>query len=244
MSQGGDLPRCARRGFRCAPRLRRAPQSGDAHSKRATGATCPFGTNGVPIRAVASRPLWIPRRESPCDPALRAGTLSGAAFGGKNRERVLPRGGFRFSTQGTEGLLRAPPGRSRSAACGGGDCQVPTRRRFSICRAAPGGAKTGIAAFQAARITSAFCRAPRVPFRTDEKEPKVRLRTLRRVLRNLREYLAMTRELLPLPAGTPAEGSIQVADAPNNAHRMARRGPAAENNARSGRSRALRACAA
>ena len=96
----------------------------------------------------------------------------------------------------------------------------------------------------AARITCAFRRAPRVPFRTDEKEPKVRLRTLRRVLRNLREYLAMTRELLPLPAGTPAEGSIQVADAPNNAHRMARRGPAAENNARSGRSRALRACAA
>ena len=72
----GGLP-----GHRCAPRLRRAPQSGDAHSKRATGATCPFGTNGVPIRAVASRPLWIPRRESPCDPALRAGTLSGAACG-------------------------------------------------------------------------------------------------------------------------------------------------------------------
>ena len=72
-----SLPRCARRGFRCAPRLRRAPQSGDAHSKRATGATCPFGTNGVPIRAVASRPLWIPRRESPCDPARRAGILRG-----------------------------------------------------------------------------------------------------------------------------------------------------------------------
>ena len=54
-----DLPRCARRGFRCAPRLRRAPQSGDAHSKRATG------------------PLWIPRRESPCDPARRAGILRG-----------------------------------------------------------------------------------------------------------------------------------------------------------------------
>ena len=64
-------------GHRCAPRLRRAPQSGDAHSKRATGATCPFGTNGVPIRAVASRPLWIPRRESPCDPARRAGILRG-----------------------------------------------------------------------------------------------------------------------------------------------------------------------
>ena len=51
----------------------------------------------------------------------------------------------------------------------------------------------------------------------------------------------MTRELPPLPTGTPAEGSIQVAGAPNNAHRMARRGRTAENNARSGRSRALRA---
>ena len=141
-----DLPRCARRGFRCAPRLRRAPQSGDAHSKRATGATCPFGTNGVPIRAVASRPLWIPRRESPCDPALRAGTLSGAAFGGKNRERVPPRGGFGFSALRTDGLFRAPPGRSRCAACGGGDCRVPPRRWFWICRAAHGGAFAGIAA--------------------------------------------------------------------------------------------------
>ena len=63
-------------------------------------------------------------------------------------------------------------------------------------------------------------------------------------LRNPREYLASTRRLPPLPTGTLAESSIQVADAPNNAHRMARRGPAAENNARSGRSRALRACAA
>ncbi len=93
-------------------------------------------------------------------------------------------------------------------------------------------------------MTSAFRRAPRVPFRTDEKEPKVRLRTLRRVLRNLREYLAIARELPPLPTGTQAEGSIQVADAPNDRSRMARRGRTAENNARSGRSRALRACAA
>ena len=93
-------------------------------------------------------------------------------------------------------------------------------------------------------MTSAFRRAPRVPFRTDEKEPKVRLRTLRRVLRNLREYLASTRRLPPLPTGTQAEGSIQVADAPNDRSRMARRGHTAENNARSGRSRALRACAA
>ena len=117
-------------------------------------------------------------------------------------------------------------------------------RALQMCRTAPGGAKTGIAAFQAARMTSAFRRAPRVPFRTDEKEPKVRLRTLRRVLRNLREYLASTRRLPPLPTGTPAEGSIQVAGAPNRRSWMARRGHTAENNARSGRSRALRACAA
>ena len=96
----------------------------------------------------------------------------------------------------------------------------------------------------AARITCAFRRAPRVPFRTDEKEPKVRLRGLHRPLRYPLEYLAITRRLPPHPTGTPAEGSIQVADAPNNAHRMARRGHTAENNARSGRSRALRACAA
>ena len=74
-------------------------------------------------------------------------------------------------------------------------------------------------------MTSAFRRAPRVPFRTDEKEPKVRLRTLRRVLRNLREYLAITRRLPPLPTGTPAEGSIQVAGAPNDRSRIARGDP-------------------
>ena len=74
-------------------------------------------------------------------------------------------------------------------------------------------------------MTCAFRRAARVPFRADEKEPKVRLRTLRRVLRNLREYLAMTRELPSLPTGTPAEGSIQVAGAPNDRSRMARHNP-------------------
>ena len=113
-------------------------------------------------------------------------------------------------------------------------------------------------------MTCAFRRAPRVPFRTDEKEPKVRLRTLRlgrparavpgaryarRPLagapprdpglsplrgpgpagrnskRYLREYLAMTRELPSLPTGTPAEGSIQVAGAPNDRSRMARQNP-------------------
>ena len=151
---------------------------------------------------------------------------------------------FWFSALRTDGLFRAPPGRSKCAACGGGDCRVPPRRWFWICRAAPGGAIAGIAAFQAARMTSAFRRAARVPFRTDEKEPKVRLRGLHRPLRYPLEYLAITRRLPPLPTGTPAEGSIQVAGAPNNAHRMARRGHTAENNARSGRSRALRACAA
>ena len=44
-------------------------------------------------------------------------------------------------------------------------------------------------------------------------------------LRNPREYLAMTHKLPPLPTGTQAEGSIQVAGAPNNAHRMARHNP-------------------
>ena len=63
-------------------------------------------------------------------------------------------------------------------------------------------------------------------------------------LRNPREYLAITRRLPSLPTGTPAEGSIQVAGTPNNGCQKARRGLAAENNARSGRSRALRACAA
>ena len=41
-------------------------------------------------------------------------------------------------------------------------------------------------------------------------------------LRNPREYLAITRRLPPLPTGTPAEGSIQVAGAPNGRSRMAR----------------------
>ena len=41
-------------------------------------------------------------------------------------------------------------------------------------------------------------------------------------LRNPREYLAITRRLPSLPTGTPAEGSIQVAGAPNNRSRMAR----------------------
>ena len=142
-----DLPRCARRGFRCAPRLRRAPQSGDAHSKRATG------------------PLWIPRRESLCDPALRAGTLSGAAFGGKNRERVPPRGGFGFSALRTDGLFRAPPGRSRCAVFGGGNCRVPPRRRFSICRAAPGGALDALLACgERRRAATRIQRGPQAPF--------------------------------------------------------------------------------
>ena len=150
-------------------------------------------------------------------------------------------------------------------------------------RPGPAGRNPERSRLWAARMTSAFRRASRVPFRTDEKEPKVRLRTLRlgrparaapgaryarRPLagapprdpglsplrgpgpagrnskRNLREYLAITRRLPPLPAGTQAEGSIQVTGAPNDRGRKARRGHTAENNARSGRSCALRACAA
>ena len=128
-------------------------------------------------------------------------------------------------------------------------------------RPGPAGRNPERSRLWAARMTSAFRRASRVPFRTDEKEPKVRLRTLRlgrparaapgaryarRPLagapprdpglsplrgpgpmgrnskRNLREYLASTRRLPPLPTGTPAEGSIQVAGAPNGRSRMAR----------------------
>ena len=122
--------------------------------------------------------------------------------------------------------------------------RVPPRGWFWVCRAAggvsrrrpPGGillslprcgrrGVDGNCRPWAARITSAFRRAARVPFRTDEKEPKVRLRTLRRVLRYLREYLASTRELPPLPTGTLAEGSIQVAGAPNDRSRIARHNP-------------------
>ena len=43
--------------------------------------------------------------------------------------------------------------------------------------------------------------------------------------RYLREYLAMTRELPSLPTGTQAEGSIQVAGAPNDRSRKARQNP-------------------
>ena len=164
-----DLPRCARRGFRCAPRLRRAPQSGDAHSKRATGATCPFGTNGVPIRAVASRPLWIPRRESPCDPARRAGILRG-------RLRRMP--GARYARRPISGLR---------AAFGG----WPPKR----------GLRTAVAGAP-----------PRVPGLSPLRGPGPAGRNSKRYLR---EYLASTRRLQPLPTGTPAEGSIQVAGAPN-----------------------------
>ena len=128
-------------------------------------------------------------------------------------------------------------------------------------RPGPAGRNPERSRLWAARMTSAFRRASRVPFRTDEKEPKVRLRTLRlgrparavpgaryarrpfagapprgpglsplrgpgpagrNSKRYLREYLAMTRRLQPLPTGTPAEGSIQVAGAPNERGRMAR----------------------
>ena len=43
-------------------------------------------------------------------------------------------------------------------------------------------------------------------------------------LRNPREYLASTRRLPSLPTGTPAEGSIQVAGAPNEGNGKCRRG--------------------
>ena len=46
-------------------------------------------------------------------------------------------------------------------------------------RPGPAGRNPERSRLWAARMTSAFRRAPRVPFRTDEKEPKVRLRTLR-----------------------------------------------------------------
>mgnify|MGYP007060496427 CR=1 FL=1 len=82
-------------------------------------------------------------------------------MGGKNDERVFAARRFSMFRPGDGRLFSRPSG------------------ALQICRAAPGGAFTGIAAFQAARMTSAFRRAPRVPFRTDEKEPKVRLRTLR-----------------------------------------------------------------
>ena len=108
----------------------------------------------------------------------------------------------------------------------------------------PAGLSRELPLKKAARNTSAFRRAARVPFRTDEKEPKVRLRGLRRPLRNPLERLASTRRLQPLPTGTQAEGSIQVAGAPNDRSQRARREHPAENNARSGRSRALRARAA
>ena len=130
-------------------------------------------------------------------------------------------------------------------------------------RPGPAGRNPERSRLWAARMTSAFRRASRVPFRTDEKEPKVRLRTLRlgrparavpgaryarRPLagapprdpglsplrgpgptsrnskRNLREYLAITRRLPSLPIGTLAEGSIQVAGAPNEGNGKCRRG--------------------
>ena len=131
-------------------------------------------------------------------------------------------------------------------------------------RPGPAGRNPERSRLWAARNTSAFRRAPRVPFRTDEKEPKVRLRglhlgrparaapgaryarrplagapprdpglsplrgpgpTSRNSKRNLREYLASTRRLPPLPTGTQAVGTIQVAGAPNNGGRKARQDP-------------------
>ncbi len=83
-------------------------------------------------------------------------------------------------------------------------------------RPGPAGRNPERSRLWAARMTSAFRRAPRVPFRPSEKEPKVRLRGLHRPLRNPLENLASTRKLPPLPTGTQAVGTIQVAGAPND----------------------------
>ena len=201
-----DLPCCARRSLDGNCRLK----SGKNHERvppRATGsfsdgrkgtksppknpspwAACP-GIDALLAcgerRRAATRiqrgpqaPLWIPRRESPCDPARRAGILRGCL-------RRMP--GARYARRPLAGAPPRDPGLSPLRGSG------------------PAG---------------------------------------RNSKRYLREYLAMTRELPSLPTDTQAEGSIRVAGAPNNVHRMARRGRTAENNARSGRSRALRACAA
>ena len=67
--------------------------------------------------------------ESASDFAARPGYRGNCRFpSGKKYERVPPRGSFRFSAQRSEGLLRAPLGRFRGAAFGGGDCRDPPRR--------------------------------------------------------------------------------------------------------------------
>ena len=119
-----------------------------------------------------------------------------------------------------------------------------------ICRAAPGGAfcapLRGASDVPPSAAKIAGSRpGRRGTFFASKKVPKEgRLRGLRRPLRDPLEYLARTRKLPSLPTGAPAEGSIQVAGAPNGRSRMARQNHTAENNARSGRSRALPACAA
>ncbi len=130
-------------------------------------------------------------------------------------------------------------------------CRVPPRRRFEICCAASGKPfSRPSGALQMCRLWRRGSPGPAPAGGLTSCAPKKsaeegRSRGLPPVpLRNPREYLAITRRLPSLPTGTPAEGSIQVAGTPNNGCQKARRGLAAENNARSGRSRALRACAA
>ena len=130
-------------------------------------------------------------------------------------------------------------------------CRVPPRRRFEICCAASGKPfSRPSGALQMCRLWRRGSPGPAPAGGLTSCAPKKsaeegRSRGLPPVpLRNPREYLARTRKLPPLPTGTPAEGSIQVAGAPNDRSRKTRRGRTAENNARSGRSRALRACAA
>ena len=181
-----DLPCCARRSLDGNCRLK----SGKNHERvppRATGsfsdgrkgtksppknpspwAACP-GIDALLAcgerRRAATRiqrgpqaPLWIPRRESPCDPARRAGILRGCL-------RRMP--GARYARRPLAGAPPRDPGLSPLRGPG------PTSRNSK---------------------------------------------------RNLREYLAITRRLPSLPTGTPAEGSIQVAGAPNEGNGKCRRG--------------------
>ena len=132
------------------------------------------------IRAVASRPLWIPRRESPCDPALRAGTLSGAAFGGKNRERVPPRTGFRFSALRTEGPFfaplrgapKVPPSAAEIAGSRpGGRADFLRAQEVGGRRALKGGFKRPARATPGARYARRPLKGPRRPFGTRFEPP-------------------------------------------------------------------------
>ncbi len=166
-----------------------------------------------------------------------------------------PAGGFRFAALRPASLLRAPPGRFRGAAFGGGDCRDPPRRWFWICRAAtarrpsaggvsrrrpPGEAITGIAARGRQEIRARSAARHGFLFGRTKRNEKSAQGGLHRPLRYPLENLAITRRLPPLPTGTPAEGSIQVAGAPNDRSRIARHNPQRKTTPVSG-VRALRA---